>query len=324
MPESPVFEVAELADPGSEEGDVEDDEQAALEESGFEGLVVETQARSPASGADILKAKSPRPSHSVLGTDNRTRVANPHLTYPFRAIGKLWQGATPTGTGSLIGPRHVLTAAHTVADEDGIYGWEVVFKPGQNGTGTAPLGSYSEAACGGGCGIYVGIFSNTLRDYAVIGMPDSSALAAIGWFGMKNYPNECDYDSTTAYLKGYPGASQECGSLQTPCAGNMWSHTNTTNRCAQFTGSYGMLYYRNDATAGQSGSAIYRYVGDDPAILAVHKRDNLTGGCSNCEYTANPADQNVGALLRPAVYNDICFWMSEIGESSYAYHPCAD
>src|SRR5690606_31347750 len=85
----------------------------------------------------------------VFPDDRRTRVADT-TKYPYRAIGWLEMtfpnGDTYTGTGTLIGAYHVLTAAHNLYGQE-LDGWvkRVTFTPAKNGNSNPPWGSANAA-----------------------------------------------------------------------------------------------------------------------------------------------------------------------------------
>lgn len=62
----------------------------------------------------------------IQGTDNRVRITSNLDKYPLRTVGTLSSASGPnagatSSTGTLVGSRHVLTAAHCLFDETGFF-----------------------------------------------------------------------------------------------------------------------------------------------------------------------------------------------------------
>lgn len=165
-------------------------------------------------------------------------------------------------TGWFIGPYAVATAAHAVYPrEPGIYtGWasQIEVIPGLNGDSNAPpFGSFTSNVfyCPNGWQT-----DGDLRlDYGVV-LLSQGIGSQVGTYGYSTYSDD-DLQTAVANLAGYPEYKPDGSAAQ----GTQWYDSASV---ASVDDSF--IYYTMGTQPGESGSCVYRNIGDLRYAMAIH------------------------------------------------------
>jgi len=184
----------------------------------------------------------------INGNDDRYQYTD--TNYPFRAVGKLYWDSGVFCSGALIGPRHVLTAKHCLAE--GVPGY---FAPGFDNGEPFGRGAVTDIVTttiewGSPCG-YKG-------DWAIL-MLDNRLGDNLGYFGVK-LPDPGLQDQPIFDHVGYPG-DLDNGNRPYRTPGNTVQSFRTWD-----CDSTGPFYTDTDCMGGQSGGPHWENTGDGPMI----------------------------------------------------------
>jgi V8-like Glu-specific endopeptidase len=244
-------------------------------------------------------------ANKIFGGDNRV-LRLPTTFYPWRAMGSVLApgGATTSNcSGSLIGPRHFLTAGHCM-HQGGTgknAGWLTNRKvaPGQKGIGVFPNGVKNHAWYFTVSGWFDD--ADEAYDYGMLVLEDRDDTAHLGWLGWRSSNQGGGH-----WTFGYPGFSLNCAaspSANGKCDNFLYGDDNQ----AALPNIGNMLATEADAQPGQSGSPIYKYNNGDRRVIAV------------LSYESD--DLNWGTRVTSARSSNFCDWIHTF-PSAFNDHPC--
>jgi V8-like Glu-specific endopeptidase len=199
---------------------------------------------------------------SVIDTDERRRITTTDR-YPWRVHASLRitaaDGSAWIGTGWFISPRTLITAGHVVhikhSPVPGRNGWvrriEVI--PGRNEV-HRPFGSAISTEFHSVTGWTEN--GDAEYDYGAIVLPETQPLGnQTGWIGYAAY-TDAELLSAHLNIAGYPGDKPD---------GTQWYDHRMTDSVTERK-----VFYQADTAGGQSGSAVYRIVGDNRFSVGIH------------------------------------------------------
>jgi glutamyl endopeptidase len=204
--------------------------------------------------------KQPVKPGSVIGTDDRTQVADT-TAYPARAIGQIeltFDGFSQyICTGWLIDSNTILSAGHCGYEPSATGGTIIAsaqFYPGRNAL----------VDPNGGCNV-VGVYSpdgwkidgKPSSDWSLMQL-DCTIGDTVGWFGYQWLPRADGLTGLKVRIQGYPG--DKASGTQWTMSGKIATSTKT------------MAFYSIDTYGGQSGSPVFKPNMDTCGVcgLAIH------------------------------------------------------
>lgn len=194
----------------------------------------------------------------ILGEDGRTRIIKttewPHSIHGHLES-KFPDGKRYGGSGVLVGPHHVLTAAHNIYNlSKGGYANAISFYPGLNDE-TSPFGEAN--------GVRIYTFNKWVNsrnkdyDMALIVLNRSVGLNT-GWGGLLFSHDDDDLYKRDIHITGYPSDKKFT---------QMWTMSDKIKNIHPER-----FYYNIDTCGGQSGSGICTTMFLQPFVLGVHAR----------------------------------------------------
>ncbi|WP_198652216.1 trypsin-like serine peptidase [Nocardioides allogilvus] len=205
----------------------------------------------------------------VLGSDERRTYSD--RSYPWGCVCKVIT-SVGSGSGVIIGPRHVLTASHVVnwSVPGGVNGTVEVHRAGATVSAVSPIRrvfAYTQVT--GTVG-----WTELDEDYAVLEVADPIG-DRFGWLGCRTYSSSWDGDAYW-YNVGYPG---DVGGAAWPT----WQRSKWLNEHAWDFGSGRAMDTDADINPGNSGGPMFAWWSDGPyavSVVSAHDVEDRENYCS--------------------------------------------
>lgn len=238
----------------------------------------------------------------IVGSDNQYRIKNTTVD-PYRKIVRLYMqypDGQYVGSGTMIAPNLILTAAHNVYDKDtGRWASSVLAVPAENGK-SRPYGAYEAS------NYFILRNYKTVdrdeqfqQDVAVIKLKNNVS-SRIGYLGVSTG----GYVGQRVQMAGYPSYTATKRSYMYTMFGNISQREDN------------LFLYTIDTEGGQSGGPVLNNKNQIVAVHVLSRRYNYMGANQAIENGARRVDSDVVHLINQAKSNKVDIKVSTYKEGA--------